>query len=525
MNRPARRAVGIALAPAAMPRASAAGLMERLGERLGEDPPVRIDLPATWAPGALIEMAAARGLHAVAVVTPPDDRGGRELRRAPPPSLPTRVIFLPEDVGQAGIVDKSVREIVGWVRAVERRPPAGPQHLRPRVSLAGAPLSRRQLWPALGAVHYDVVPAVEAGRCVGWARCALCLPVCPRRALENRDGRAAIDRCRCDACGACVRACPVDAIRLPGGTKEEIDACLDGMLRGVEGDPDTGVVAFTCARWGGWLPAPYLECSLPGGALASAWAILRALSLGAAGVVVVTGDCACRPPHDAARWQREVRVARSILEGLGVAPERVQAMDPSPLGLADFWRALARMSPPPWRRARLDGGWPASLGDLVTRMAGTADRERSAVSVAGDVPFAFVEVDAVRCSLCGLCALCPTGAIALQEDTERAGLTFHYGTCTACGLCRDACPEKAIRLTPLLAGARLREGRRELVASAVARCADCGTTLGPRRRLDAVGRRLSRHGAAPGALEDVTRRCSGCRLFAAPAGIADVRRA
>ena len=52
--------------------------------------------------------------------------------------------------------------------------------------------------------------------------CGLCIPRCPTRAIEGRDGpfpRVEIIEDRCTGCGICTMVCPVDAIE---GEKEEV---------------------------------------------------------------------------------------------------------------------------------------------------------------------------------------------------------------------------------------------------------------------------------------------------------------
>jgi ferredoxin/coenzyme F420-reducing hydrogenase delta subunit len=272
------------------------------------------------------------------------------------------------------------------------------------------------------------------------------------------------------------------------------------------------IVAFTCARAIEALPPPYLELPLPCVALVTPWAILRALSLGAAGIAVITGNSPCRDRHDPEGLEQEIRASGKILEALGVEADRIVGLDASaPPGLSEFETLLGRMSRVPWQG---DGALapPLGLGSLVARMARAMPGAARPPVVAPELPFASVEVDPARCSLCGLCALCPGGAIERHEEADDSALTFRYAHCTGCTLCREICPEKAIRLTPVLAPARLREGPRTLVASRLVRCQSCGTPIAPAPMLEAVARRMAARGGAAQVLPEISRFCPACRL-------------
>jgi ferredoxin len=430
-----------------------------------------------------------------------------------------RTVFLSSrDRDDTGVTEKVAGEIGGWIRSIRRRPPTGPRHLRPRLLFTDAALSRRELLTAATVIRHEVIPAVDPELCVGSERCRLCVKSCSLGAVSLRGGSAVIDQRGCAGCGACVGACPVDAIRFPGGTKEEINACLEGMLAHGVGAAPPRIVAFTCARWAEALPPPYLECPLPCVGLLTPWAILRALSLGADGVAVITGDSPCRERHEQGGWERETRVAQRILEALGVRADRVVALDAStPRRLSEFVAALGRMSPIPWRGAGANGSPPLALGNLVSRMVRATNQGDHRPQVSPEVPFASIEVEPARCSLCGLCALCPTGALALREERDRSDLSFHYSACTGCGLCREICPEKAIRLTPMFGPARFLEGPRTLAGSCLVRCQDCGTPIAPAPMLDAIARRMASRRGAPGVVGEISRLCPDCRL-AVPVG-------
>lgn len=61
-------------------------------------------------------------------------------------------------------------------------------------------------------------------------------------------------------------------------------------------------------------------------------------------------------------------------------------------------------------------------------------------------------------------AVCPTGAISVVDEAARRTVTVDYGLCVFCGLCAEATPERAIRITQEFEMAA--EDRQELIVSA-----------------------------------------------------------
>jgi ferredoxin len=45
------------------------------------------------------------------------------------------------------------------------------------------------------------------------AKCLACVSVCPKNAIEFKDGKIVINEEKCVKCGNCVRACPMGALR------------------------------------------------------------------------------------------------------------------------------------------------------------------------------------------------------------------------------------------------------------------------------------------------------------------------
>jgi pyruvate formate lyase activating enzyme len=84
--------------------------------------------------------------------------------------------------------------------------------IRTLVFLKGCPL--RCLWcqnPESQRRQPEILFYTE--RCTG---CGQCVAVCPRQAIELREGKARTDRQACDGCGSCAAVCPTEARILAG---------------------------------------------------------------------------------------------------------------------------------------------------------------------------------------------------------------------------------------------------------------------------------------------------------------------
>ena len=84
--------------------------------------------------------------------------------------------------------------------------------IRTLVFLKGCPLQCEWCANPEGQSFLPELAYTEA-KCIGVADCGFCKQACNRGAIaEGRDGKIAIDRTRCDSCGACVEVCPAQAL-------------------------------------------------------------------------------------------------------------------------------------------------------------------------------------------------------------------------------------------------------------------------------------------------------------------------
>ena len=52
-------------------------------------------------------------------------------------------------------------------------------------------------------------PQIDVFTCIG---CGACVAACPEEAIQMKDGKAIIDNKKCKKAGKCIEVCPVDAI-------------------------------------------------------------------------------------------------------------------------------------------------------------------------------------------------------------------------------------------------------------------------------------------------------------------------
>jgi len=387
--------------------------------------------------------------------------------------------------------------VVAVARLVERRATVPPEAVRLTLPSLAAPLDRRSLLGGL-RLQQTVVPLVAQERCLAWNGCDVCLGACPAGAIARHGSTVAIEPADCANCGICVPACPAQAIEHPLFPTAGLDAALRALLSG----PVPATVAFSCpeivdkaatARARSVVPFP----ALPAGLLGWLWP-LRALDLGAAAVLVA----AC--PRCLESASAAFRGLQGLLAGWKAEGRlRVTAGAPDSASLETLGHAAAPVAGPPASRLR--------LADVILSLWAKLGCPETDPSL---LPFRAVSIDAGACTLCGLCAgRCPSGALQLDQDAQRATITFAAGDCSGCGLCLRACPEQALGLAtpgPLADMAK----RTVLAHSPMTACPGCGRPGNPEALVERV---LAKVGSGPAAIHG--RLCAACRdaaLMATP---------
>ena len=388
----------------------------------------------------------------------------------------------------------------------------------------------------LKTVHVAYDADICAGGAAGQQACGACIPACPYEAIRRDPTNPLhieVDHLACEGCGACSSACPTSALRFTEPSSQALYAQLTALLAPDNGDVDQ-VVVFTCSEQGkrlieeaGRSPLPYpakvLGVQVPCLRYVSAAAILGALRLGAAGVGLL--GCAACPHGERALLERTLAFCRLTLEAFELGPERLRLFvtadgnEAETVGdLTRFAESLApapiRWNGKPWRNT----SDRQALKEIVGTFIEQRRREPGRQPIDAALPFAVAEVDAEGCTLCRSCVnVCPTHAFRLDEPTS--SLRFNHFACVACGLCETLCPEHVISLRHEVVFTREALDYRTVVRDDMVACLQCGKPFVNQKSLDAILAKVLQLGplmdAFSGERRNLLRMCPDCRAVAA----------
>ncbi len=354
--------------------------------------------------------------------------------------------------------------------------------------------------------------------------CTRCLDHCPTGAITPAGDHVAIDPYVCAGCGACAGLCPTGAVTYvapPAGFLLDRLRRLMGTYHGAGGTDAVLLVHETrhggplldaMARLGRGLPARVLPFAVDELARLGLEALVAPFALGAARLVVL------EPPRKAgelAALAANLGFLEALLDGLGFGRERLVRLaldDSDPLEEA-LW-SLAPLA----SAGRGDfvpvGGKRALLRLVFDALHARAPAPAPVVPLPEGAPFGRVVVDVEGCTLCHACVgACPTGA--LEAHPDRPMLRFTEDACVQCGLCRNTCPEKVIRLEPRLGfGPAFREPV-VLKEEEPVRCVRCGKPFGTKSSIERIVQRLAGVHSMfrdPEAIERL-RMCDDCRVL------------
>jgi ferredoxin len=339
--------------------------------------------------------------------------------------------------------------------------------------------------------------------------CRQCLAVCPFGAIQSLDRTISIDPYRCEGCGGCVMVCPAGAIQMVHPSQEELLSILRHTLvdRSVGAATPPTVVISDMETADGREP-PGMDEGDHGHSVnfeveqigyAGLEMILAALAHGAGAVVVACG--AQNPPEirKAAEWQTQMGSA--ILRGLGMPEDKIRfTVIPPENNRSEKWtftttdpevRSDKPLLPPAPFSFKHD---KRTLIRLATQhLCDQSGVRQKWIPLPTGSPFGAVAVDSAACTLCMACvSVCPSGALSAKGDVPR--LEFLESRCHQCGLCDEACPERAMHLLPrILCDPEAVETPAVLNEAEPVRCIECGVPFASQAMINHIQGKLTGH--------------------------------
>ncbi len=438
---------------------------------------------------------------------------------------PEKCAFDPDSVGivdlvreleppyrDSDLVDRA--ELLLWAQVKRQEKFAGvPSNARrAHFVRAQGEISRRDLFQSL-VPKYRVTPYIDAAKCLG-DKCRICRSSCDSKSIVSDGNAVSIDSANCRGCGTCTISCPRQAIMYPNFSLDQLEAEVEGLLLNSSGQLQPRVIAFICQS--GQYPsfdANVLPVTVPCLGMVSPGLILRALDLGAQGVVLISAKEKCQIKLDCSTWNGTVQFLQRLLEHWGIEPERVSAIDEENLTqrLPRFSRRIADLKPTSFTSSQSTAipdkglGLPAAILAMSERLGAQATGKIAA----GTVPFGKITLDTSECTGCAVCAAqCPTDALADLKVADSCKLVFRQESCVGCGQCVDICPEKCLHLTKVLEVDKLDHEPQTIFEGEFVHCRVCGAPFAPRAMIESVRARLGATGEAALRMET----CPKCRM-------------
>jgi ferredoxin len=391
----------------------------------------------------------------------------------------------------------------------------------------------------LKPVHVDYKPDTCAGGVAGREGCGACITACPYDAISREPEnhlRIKIDHLSCEGCGACVSACPTTSLRFADPSPDELYTRVAALLTPLSSrrDGERLILLFHCGEQGrraleeaGSKPLPYpatvLPLEVPCLRYVSEANMLAAFRLGAAGVGLLGCENCQHGERELLRQKYDF--CRITLDAFDMGRERlclVTAGDhtaPQAIEALSRFAAVLEVAPIHWDGKRFSKPNNREIiADAIGVFIAQTGLEPGRKPLDAAHPYAFAEVRASGCTLCRSCVnVCPTHAFSLDESSQ--SLQFKQISCVACGLCEQVCPEKVITLQPEI---RFEQGALEyqtVVQDDMVSCAKCGKPYINRRALETVEARLlsleSLLDTFTGSRRNLLRMCPACRTVVA----------
>ena len=366
-------------------------------------------------------------------------------------------------------------------------------------------------------VNYDPrLCAHSKGRAHG---CTKCIEVCPAGAISSGQGAIEINHHLCHGCFICATACPTAAISESFGatrdrvqevaaalrdhrTDQAVAPCVLIHDRDMDGTELTGLPSAP-------LPVVSFGVEQIGSIGMDVWFALLA---GGASQVIVWYKAAT-PSSVLRELELQRSYAAAILEGMGYEPQRLQLIAGDKLG-ERMNEILKRREPEPGIRPAFFAHLPgkrAVIRQAVRHLYQQVRSPQSLATLPEGAPFGGLDIDPGSCTLCMACVnVCPVSAISAGDSGHQ--LRFFEEECVQCGLCRQSCPEQAIRLIPRLRYQVPAQGS-VLHEEEPFNCICCGAVFSSRKMVERLTEKLTGHWMFE---DDTAKRrlqmCRDCRL-------------
>ena len=383
---------------------------------------------------------------------------------------------------------------------------------RAHFARAQGEISRRDLFQSL-IPRYRVTPYIDAAKCLG-EKCRICRSSCDSKSIISDGKTVSIDSPDCKACGVCTISCPHQAIAYPNFSLDQLGAEVEGLLLNSSDYLKPRIIAMVCqSSQHQSFDANVLPLTVPCLGMVSPGLVLRALDLGAQGVMLISAKEKCQLKLDCSNWKGTVQFLQRLLEHWGIEPERVSALDEKNLtqGLPRFSRRIAELKPIAFTSSQSKAIPDKGLGLPAAILAMSEKLGAQAIGriAAGTVPFGKLALDAAKCTGCAVCvAHCPTDALADLKVAGSCSLVFRQESCVGCGQCVEVCPEKCLHLTKVLEVDKLSHEPQVIFEGEFIHCRVCGAPFAPKAMVESVKARLGATGEAAQRMET----CPKCRM-------------
>jgi ferredoxin len=355
--------------------------------------------------------------------------------------------------------------------------------------------------------------------------CRRCLDLCPAGAIAPNGDHVNIDAEMCAGCGQCAAVCPTGAASYSMPPTDALTRRLRTLLKVyreaggrspvllIHDDEHGGALIDALARHSDGLPANVLPFQVNEVTQVDLGTIAAAFAYGASAVRWLLR---AKPRHDVSGLLRTMRLAQSILVGLGFDSARLAAVetdDPFLLGsmLRDIEPGADVLEPASFQPL---GSARDVLRLALRELQRVAPAPVDVIALPADSPFGRVEIDVEGCTLCLACvSVCPTGA--LSDNPDRPALRFTEDACVQCGLCKATCPEKVISLVPQIDFRAVTAATRVLKEEEPFLCVRCGKPFGVKSTIERVTESLrDHHWMFQGATNriELIKMCENCRI-------------